>query len=64
MNEVAERLIRRREVQEFCGIGTTTIYKLMNEGLFPRPVKVGGHAVRWRLSDVNAWIAEQQPAAA
>ena len=59
MNDTPERLIRRREVEAIVGLKTTSIYKHMKAGTFPRPVQVSAGAVRWRLSDINAWIAAQ-----
>ena len=57
-----KRLLRRREVEKITGIGRSTIYRFMQEGDFPRPVKVGPSAVRWRESEVNAWV-ESRPVA-
>ena len=34
----------------------------MPDGEFPRPVKVGPAAVRWRESDITAWV-ESRPVA-
>ena len=51
-------LLRRREVEQLTGFKRSNIYKLMATGAFPRPVKVGARAVRWREADVTAWLAE------
>ena len=64
MSDVTDRLLRRKEVEAVTGLSTTSIYKYMNAGIFPRPVKFATGAVRWRLSAVQAWIAAQEPAAA
>ena len=53
----AEVLLTRREVERRVGLKTTAIYKLMAEGKFPRPVRIGSKAVRWRTSHINMWIA-------
>ena len=37
------------------GFSAKHIYHLINEGKFPRPLKIG-RASLWRLSDINAWI--------
>lgn len=55
-----ERLLRRREVERITGMSRSSIYRLMQEGEFPRPVRIGPAAVRWRLSDIMAWI-ESRP---
>ena len=57
-----ERLLRRREVEKITGMSRSSIYRLMQEKEFPRPVRVGPAAVRWRASDITAWI-ESRPVA-
>ena len=51
-----DRLLKRREVEEITGLSRSSIYRLMREGQFPRPVKVGPAAVRWRESDIMSWL--------
>ena len=50
-------------VLEMTALSQGTLYHLMSEGRFPRPLKVGKRAVRWRAVEVEAWlearIAEQ-----
>ena len=55
-----DRLLRRRQVEEITGMSRSSIYRLMQDGQFPRPVKVGTAAVRWRASDITAWV-ESRP---
>ncbi len=50
------KFLRRREVEEITGLSRSTIYRLMKAGQFPHPVKTGSRAVRWRLSDIIAWM--------
>ncbi len=38
----------------------SSIYRLMQDGQFPRPVKVGCAAVRWRESNIAGWL-ESRP---
>ena len=57
-----DRLLRRREVERITGMSRASIYRLMQRGEFPRPVKVGSTAVRWKESDLTAWI-ESRPEA-
>ena len=53
------RFLRRREVEQMVGLSRTSIYRLMDSGDFPRPIRVGPRAVRWRLRDIEQWIAER-----
>ena len=56
------RLLRRKEVEQMVGLSRASIYRLADIGVFPHPVRVGPRAVRWRLGDIERWIAER-PAA-
>ena len=49
-----ERLLRRREVEEITGMGHSSIYRLMQDGEFPRQVRVGPAAFRWMERDITA----------
>ena len=48
------------QVEEITGMSRSSIYRLMQDGEFPRPVRIGPAAVRWRASDITAWL-ESQP---
>ena len=52
-----DRLLTRAEVERRTGLGRSTLYRLMTEGKFPRPLRVGRRAVRWSEREVEAWIA-------
>lgn len=45
------------EVRGRTTLGTSTIYRKMAEGTFPRPRKLGANCVRWRASWIAAWEA-------
>ena len=61
-----KRLIRLPEVLSRTGYGRTTIYRKMEDGDFPKSVKLGGppidpsafdsRAVAWIEDDVDQWI--------
>lgn len=53
------RLIRLPEVMNRVGLGRSTIYRWMSEGRFPKPVQLGGHAVAWVETEVDAWVSHQ-----
>ena len=52
----AEVLIDRAEVERRVCLTRATIYKYMRHGDFPLPLKTGPKAVRWRLSEITAWM--------
>lgn len=59
--------LRLKEVTRRTTYSRTRIYELVNQGAFPRPVRLGGRAVAWLESEVVAWmdgrIAASRPAA-
>jgi len=59
---MAEKFLKLPQVMEITTLGTSTIYRLMDEGKFPRPVKVTERAVAWRSSDIEQWMEERQVA--
>ena len=53
------RLLRRKEVEQMVGLSRASIYRLMDSGDFPHPIRVGPRAVRWSLGDIEQWISER-----
>ena len=51
--------INAREVCKQVGLSRISIYRRMNEGRFPPGRKLSGNVVRWRQSEISAWMAEQ-----
>lgn len=58
-----QRIIRRLGLQEMTGLSLATIYRLMQRGLFPKPLELSDHAVGWLVEDVEAWIESRRSAA-
>ena len=57
MNDLSDRLLRRREVEAVTGMSRSTLYAKVAERTFPEPVQLrGSHAVRWRASQVREWM--------
>ncbi|QRY82427.1 AlpA family transcriptional regulator [Pseudomonas sp. PDNC002] len=50
------RIIRLKDVIDSTGIARSTIYKLIGEGAFPKPVPLVGRSVGWVESEVHEWI--------
>ncbi|MFV0492874.1 MAG: helix-turn-helix transcriptional regulator [Pseudorhodobacter sp.] len=61
---MADRHLRRPAVEELTGLSRTTIYKLMNQGEFPRPVKLTKKAVAWPESAITDWLNSREQTAA
>ena len=51
-----DRIIRIRTVLDRTGLSRSTLYRKINDGTFPRQVKLGQHSAGWRESAINAWM--------
>jgi prophage regulatory protein len=47
--------LRIGSVMRITGLGRSTIYRLMAEDQFPRPVRLTKRVVAWRQSDLERW---------
>ena len=50
---------KRKEVMDCTGLARSTIYKYIDEGIFPKPVSLIGRSVAWVESEVQKWISER-----
>ena len=48
--------------QVLGGVATSTVYKLVQQGRFPAPIKVGRRNV-WRHTDLVEWLENQTASA-
>jgi prophage regulatory protein len=52
-----DRIVRIHAVLDRTGLSRSTIYRIIQEGTFPKSVKLDGRARGWRESELNRWIA-------
>lgn len=52
-------LIRLKEVKEYSGLGRSSIYEKMNNGLFPKSVSLGDRAVAWVDTEIIDWVQDK-----
>jgi prophage regulatory protein len=57
-SEHQERLIAESECREITGFSRAQRWRMEREGKFPRRLRLGPRTVRWRLSEILAWIAD------
>ena len=48
-----EKHYRRKELEEMYGVSGRQIYRMMDEGKFPRPVKLSANIVAWPESRIK-----------
>lgn len=53
-----ERLLTYQEVMRATGFRSrTSIWNHVRDHSFPVPLRIGRSAIRWRASDITAWVA-------
>jgi prophage regulatory protein len=57
-----DRILRDEAVRDRTGLSRTTRWRLIRDGKFPKPVKLTEHAIGWRESVIEAWLASREAA--
>lgn len=52
-------ILRLPAVKARTGLSRSTIYARIAEGRFPKAINLGGRAVGWLDSEIQAWVHEQ-----
>ena len=59
---ITAAILRRSEVMLMCGVGSaSTLRRMIMDGYFPPPVRLGKRSVGWRASDVVSWLEGLRP---
>nr|WP_092148063.1 MULTISPECIES: AlpA family transcriptional regulator [unclassified Pseudomonas] len=53
------RILRLSDVEQKTGLKRSFLYSLMNQGKFPKSVRLGVRAVGWDATEVDQWIADR-----
>ena len=54
------RVLRLAAVKAKRGLGTSAIYKQIQDGIFPRPIPLGSRTRGWLEHEVDGWIAQRR----
>lgn len=58
-NQPENELMRLNEVMAAVHYSRASIYRLMNENKFPKPITLGGRSVFWVRTQIQDFIREQ-----
>jgi prophage regulatory protein len=58
MSEAPERILRLNTVLDRTGLSRATLYRKINDGTFPRQIKLSTRCAGWRESAINAWLRD------
>lgn len=56
MSTTSNKINRLPATIEQTGLSKSTIYKLIKEGKFPKPLKLSKRSVGWRQSDLDNFL--------
>lgn len=54
--QLTDALLQLRIVTSVTGLSPSSIYRKVDAGSFPKPVRLGPRCVRWRSGDVQEWM--------
>lgn len=52
-------ILRLPDVERRIGLSSSTIYAMMADGRFPRPIRIGKRAVGWPSDVVDDWVLDR-----
>ncbi len=58
-----DRLIRRPDVENITGCQKSTIYQMIADGSFPKPIRLSARHVAWSETAVLQWVQDRIAAA-
>ncbi|PRG07797.1 AlpA family phage regulatory protein [Burkholderia ambifaria] len=64
-SQTLDRVLRMKTMTEKTGVSRSSAYNKINpaskyfDPSFPKPIRLGAHAIGWRESELDAWIASR-----
>lgn len=55
---LSDKLVDMAFITQLTGLTDKWFYRLIQEGLFPKPIKLG-RSSRWLRSEVEAWLQQR-----
>ena len=55
--ELTDRVVLDPEVTRITGLSNPTRWRMEQQGLFPKRIKVTKSRVGWRMSELQQWLA-------
>lgn len=56
---MSAKILRIEQVIAATGLPRSSVYALVRQGRFPKPVQIAGRRVGWNAAQVTAWITER-----
>ena len=55
-------ILRQKDVSNKVKLSKATMYNLINQGLFPAPIRLGLKSVGWTEESIDNWITSRPSA--
>lgn len=55
---LSDKMVDMAFITEFSGCSDKWFYKLIQDGLFPKPIKLG-RSSRWLQSEIEDWVQQR-----
>jgi prophage regulatory protein len=59
MDNGTDNLIRRKEITEYLGINSSTLYRWRQADDFPKEIVIGPNSIAWHRSSFNRWLKKR-----
>ena len=59
---MSHQILKLKEISSLTKLSSSTIYRLVQAGEFPKPIKLAAHASGWLESDIEDWIRDRKEA--
>lgn len=56
--ERPQYILRLQAVVDRTGLSRSTLYRKVQVGTFPRPLRISSRCIGWRETDVEEWLRE------
>ncbi len=57
---IGDPIVRPRDAAEYLGIGRSSLYRLIDSGDLPKPLRLTPQASGWRLSTLEEFLQERE----
>ena len=51
-----KKIYKATEVAEYVNVSKSQIYKLVQQGRLPKPIKLGERGSGWLITEIDAWL--------
>jgi len=58
--EIQKGFIRQKQLIGKLGFSSATLWRKVQSGTFPKPIKLGERITAWSVEDVNIWMESKK----